>query len=88
MTPLQAPSSQKNAADPQSVPESPVSVPTENTYFHDVFSDAAELQFDVDVAAGSPNVTRLERMVRETDASVSTTVDRRRRCDGLSAQAD
>jgi TIR domain len=44
--------------------------PTVNTYFHEVFSEAAELQFDVDVAAGSTNVTRLERMVRDTDAFV------------------
>jgi hypothetical protein len=44
--------------------------PAVNAYFHEVFSDAAELQFDVDVAAGSTNVTRLERMVRDTDAFV------------------
>jgi hypothetical protein len=30
----------------------------------------AELQFDVDVASGATNVTRLERMIRETDAFV------------------
>ena len=44
--------------------------PVVNGYFHGVFRDAAELQFDVDVAAGSTNVTRLERMVRDTDAFV------------------
>jgi len=44
--------------------------PAVNTYFHKVFSDAAELQFDVDAATGSTNVTRLERMVRDTDAFV------------------
>jgi hypothetical protein len=44
--------------------------PAVNTYFHQVFSEVAELQFDVDVAAGSTNVTRLERMIRDTDAFV------------------
>ena len=44
--------------------------PAVNTYFHEVFSDAAELQFDVDAATGSTNITRLERMVRDTDAFV------------------
>ena len=62
--------SQKNMPLSQSVPESPVSVPHVNAYFQKVFSEAAELQFDVDAAAGSTNVTRLERMVRDTDAFV------------------
>ncbi len=44
--------------------------PVVNTYFHEVFSEVAELQFDVDRGTGSTNVTRLERMIRDTDAFV------------------
>ncbi len=44
--------------------------PAVNTYFHEMFSEVAELQFDVDRATGATNVTRLERMIRDTDAFV------------------
>lgn len=44
--------------------------PAVNTYFYEVFAETAELQFDVDRGTGSTNVTRLERMIRDTDAFV------------------
>jgi TIR domain-containing protein len=44
--------------------------PAVNTYFYELFAEAAELQFDVDHGTGSTNVTRLERMIRDTDAFV------------------
>src|SRR5688572_6791525 len=44
--------------------------PSVNTYFYEVFAETAELQFDVDRGTGSTNVTRLERMIRDTDAFV------------------
>jgi hypothetical protein len=44
--------------------------PAVNSYFHQLFSEVAEVQFDVDPGTGSTNVTRLERMVRDTDAFV------------------
>ena len=44
--------------------------PGVNSYFHQLFSEVAELQFDVDAAKGATNMTRLERMVRDTDAFV------------------
>ncbi len=44
--------------------------PGVNSYFHQLFSEVAEVQFDVDPGTGSTNVTRLERMVRDTDAFV------------------
>jgi hypothetical protein len=44
--------------------------PIVNTYFYEIFAEAAELQFDVDRAKGATNVTRLERMIRDTDAFV------------------
>jgi TIR domain len=44
--------------------------PSVNTYFYELFSETAELQFDVDHGTGSTNVTRLERMIRDTDAFV------------------
>lgn len=44
--------------------------PDVNTYFHQVFSEVAELQFEVDEGRRDTNVTRLERMIRDTDAFV------------------
>ncbi|MGC4082867.1 MAG: hypothetical protein QM736_12325 [Vicinamibacterales bacterium] len=44
--------------------------PAVNTYLHEIFSEVAEVQFDVDRGTGATNVTRLERMIRDTDAFV------------------
>jgi hypothetical protein len=45
--------------------------PEVNLYFHDLFlSEAADVQFDVDIGSLPTNVTRLERMIRESDAFI------------------
>jgi hypothetical protein len=44
--------------------------PAVNTYFYEMFAEVAEVQFDVDAAKGATNVTRLERMIRDSDAFV------------------
>ncbi len=41
-----------------------------NTFFFGLFSDLAEVQFEVDEGKTSTNVTRLERMVRDADAFI------------------
>jgi hypothetical protein len=41
-----------------------------NRYFFDTLSDVAELQFEVDEGTTATNVTRLERLVRASDAFV------------------
>jgi hypothetical protein len=41
---------------------------TVNEFFFQLFSDVAEVQFDVDAGKTSTNVTRLERMIRDADA--------------------
>ena len=41
-----------------------------NLYFHKLFAEAAEVQFEVDVGPTPINVTRLERMVRDSDAFI------------------
>jgi hypothetical protein len=44
--------------------------PDVNLYFHALFAEAAEVQFEVDVGKLRTNVTRLERMVRDSDAFI------------------
>jgi len=44
--------------------------PDVNMYFHALFAEVAEVQFDVDVGRLPTNVTRLERMVRDSDAFI------------------
>ncbi len=44
--------------------------PNVNLYFHALFCEIAEVQFDVDVGPVPTNVTRLERMVRDSDAII------------------
>jgi len=42
--------------------------PETNLYFHALFAEVAEVQFEIDVGKLRTNVTRLERMVRDSDA--------------------
>ena len=42
-----------------------------NEYFFEIFSDRAEVVFDVDEAAGATNVTRLDRMIRSSHGFVA-----------------
>ena len=44
--------------------------PEVNLYFHGLFAELDEVQFDVDVGVSSTNVTRLERMIRDADAFI------------------
>jgi hypothetical protein len=44
--------------------------PEVNLYFFDLFSEIAEVQFEVDEGTFSTNVTRLERMIRDSDAFI------------------
>src|SRR5262245_5356432 len=44
--------------------------PEINLYFFDLFSEAAELQFEVDDGVLATSVTRLERAIRDADAFV------------------
>ncbi len=44
--------------------------PDVNLYFHELFSEVAEVQFEVDVGVLPINVTRLERMVRDSNAFI------------------
>src|SRR5215210_2379943 len=44
--------------------------PAVNSYFFELFAEIVDLQFDVDRATGSTNVTRLERLIRDADAFV------------------
>jgi TIR domain len=44
--------------------------PDVNRYFFRLFSEAAQVQFDVDVGTFAINVTRLERMIRGSDAFI------------------
>jgi hypothetical protein len=44
--------------------------PDVNIYFFNLFKEIAEVQFEVDEGTLSTNVTRLERMVRDTDAFI------------------
>lgn len=41
-----------------------------NLYFFDIFSRSAEVQFEVDVGSAPTCVTRLERMIRKSDAFI------------------
>ena len=45
--------------------------PDVNEYFFEIFSERAEVVFDVDEAAGGTNVTRLERMIRSSNGFVA-----------------
>lgn len=44
--------------------------PDVNLYFHALFAEVAEVQFEIDVGKLRTNVTRLERMVRDSDAFI------------------
>ena len=44
--------------------------PVVNQYFFGLFSETAEIQFEVDLGSYAINVTRLERMIRGSDAFV------------------
>jgi hypothetical protein len=44
--------------------------PDANLYFHALFAEVAEVQFEIDVGKLRTNVTRLERMVRGSDAFI------------------
>lgn len=44
--------------------------PDENLFFFKLFEDLAEVQFEVDEATFSTNVTRIERMIRAADAFI------------------
>lgn len=44
--------------------------PEVNLYFFDLFSEIAEVQFEVDEGTFATNVTRLERMIRGSDAFI------------------
>jgi len=44
--------------------------PEVNLYFHELFTESAEVQFEVDVGSLPTNVTRLERMIRNSDAFI------------------
>ncbi len=45
--------------------------PDVNEYFFEIFSERAEVVFDVDEAAGGTNVTRLERIIRSSNGFVA-----------------
>jgi hypothetical protein len=44
--------------------------PDVNLYFHELFAELAEVQFDVDIGLMPTNITRLERMIRDSDAFI------------------
>ena len=44
--------------------------PEDNLYFFNLFSEIAEVQFEVDEGLSTLNVTRLERMIRDSDAFI------------------
>ena len=44
--------------------------PEVNLYFHELFTETAQIQFEVDIGSLPTNVTRLERMIREADAFI------------------
>jgi len=44
--------------------------PDVNLYSHKLFAELAEVQFDVDIGLMPTNVTRLERMIRDSDAFI------------------
>jgi hypothetical protein len=44
--------------------------PDVNLYFHALFAEDAEVQFEIDVGKLRTNVTRLEKMVRDSDAFI------------------
>jgi hypothetical protein len=44
--------------------------PTVNEFFFQLFSQAADIQFEVDIGSTSTNVTRLERFIRDADAFI------------------
>jgi hypothetical protein len=44
--------------------------PDVNLYFHKLFAELAEVQFEVDIGLMPTNVTRLERMIRDSDAFI------------------
>src|SRR5258705_12673502 len=44
--------------------------PEVNLHFFDIFSQAAEVQFEVDEGSTVMNVTRVERMIRNCDAFI------------------
>jgi hypothetical protein len=44
--------------------------PEVNLYFYNLFSETAEVQFEVDEGVNATNVTRLERMVRSADGFI------------------
>lgn len=44
--------------------------PDVNLYFFDIFSHSSEIQFDVDIGSAPTCVTRLERMIRNSDAFI------------------
>ena len=44
--------------------------PEVNLYFHEIFAESAQIQFEVDIGSLPTNVTRLERMIRDADAFI------------------
>ncbi|MFO0939680.1 MAG: hypothetical protein U0930_02820 [Pirellulales bacterium] len=44
--------------------------PEVNLYFHELFAESAQIQFEVDIGSLPTNVTRLERMIRDADAFI------------------
>lgn len=44
--------------------------PEVNLYFFDLFNKIAQVQFELDAGKGATNVTRLERMIRDSDAFI------------------